>query len=124
MNIQTDKSKTIYKYTTKDGKEFYSIGLSKKKQDGTYENGFINCRFKKDINLENKTRILIKKGWVDFYVKDRITYPFIFINEFEIIQDDKQESKQVEQANEFSAMKTATEYKDDEVTLTDADLPF
>lgn len=124
MNIQTDKPKTIYKYTTKDGKEFYSLGLSKKKQDGSYENGFINCRFKKDINLENKTRILIKKGWVDFYVKDRITYPFIFINEFEIIQDDKQESKQVEQANEFSAMKTATEYKDDEVTLTDADLPF
>lgn len=118
MNIQTDKPKTIYKYTTKDGKEFYSIGLSKKKQDGSYENGFINCRFKKDINLENKTKILIKGGWLDFYVKDRITYPFIFINEFEIV-----EQKQ-EEANEFSAMKTTTEYKEDEVTLTDADLPF
>lgn len=124
MNIQTDKSKTIYKYTTKDGKEFYSLGLSKKKQDGTYENGFINCRFKKDINLENKTKILIKGGWLDFYVKDRITYPFIFINEFEIIQDDKQESKQTEEVNEFSAMKTTTEYKEDEVTLTNEDLPF
>ncbi len=124
MNIQTDKPKTIYKYTTKDGKEFYSLGISKKKQDGSYENGFINCRFKKDINLENKTKILIKGGWLDFYVKDRITYPFIFINEFEIIQDDKQESKQTEEVNEFSAMKTTTKYKEDEVTLTDEDLPF
>lgn len=117
MNIQSDKPKMIYKYKTKDGKEFYSIGLSKKKQDGTYENGFVSCRFKKDVNLENKTKILIKGGWLDFYVKERITYPFIFINDFEVIED-----KQAE--NEFSAMKTTTEYKEDEVTLTDEDLPF
>lgn len=122
MNIQTDKPKMIYKYTTEDGKEFYSLGLSKKKQDGTWEMGFINCRFKKDVNLDNKTKILIKNAWLDFTIKDKKTYPFIFINEFEIVQDNKQEN--VQEVNEFSAMKTTTDYKQDEVTLTDTDLPW
>ena len=116
MNIQSDKPKMIYKYKTKDGKEFYSIGLSKKKQDGTYENGFMSCKFKKGIKLENKTEIMIKGGWINFDIKDKKTYPFIFINEFEIV-----EPKQ-EEVNEFSAMKTTTEYKEDEVTLTDEDI--
>lgn len=121
MNIQTDKPKMVYKYITKDGKEFYSLGLSKKKQDGTYETGFITCRFKKDVKLENKTKILIKGGWLDFYLKDKITNPFIFINDFEIIQ----ENKPVE-VNEFSVMNTKTEYQneDSDIKLDDKDLPW
>lgn len=122
MNIESEKPKMVYKYTTNKGIEMYSLGLSKKDKEGNYTNGFINCKFRKDIKLENKTKIQIKSAWLDFYVKDRITYPFIFINEFEIIQDDKQENKQTEEVNEFSAMKTTTEYKEDEVTLTDADI--
>ena len=117
MNIQTDKPKMIYKYTTDKGIELYSIGLSKKREDGTYENGFMSCKFKKGIKLENKTKIMIKGGWINFDIKDKKTYPFIFINDFEVIED-----KQAE--NEFSAMKTTTEYKEDEVTLTPDDLPF
>lgn len=119
MNIECDKPKTIYKYKTKDGKEFYSLGLSKKKQDGSFENGFISCRFRKDINLENKTRILIKRGWVDFYVKDRITYPFIFVSEFETVEQEEPK----EEVNEFSALKTTTDYKQ-EVVIQDEDLPW
>ena len=121
MNIECDKPKTIYKYKTKDGKEFYSLGLSKKKQDGSFENGFINCRFRKDINLENKTKILIKGGWLDFYVKDRITTPFVFINEFEIVEDNKQEN--IQEVNELSSLHTDTEYQDT-IQLEDEDLPF
>ena len=122
MNIESEKPKTIFKYKTKDGKEFYSIGLSKKKQDGTYENGFMSCRFKKDVNLENKTRILIKGGWLDFYVKDRITYPFIFVNEFEIVEENKQESTQ----EPIQELHTTTEYDDEksDIELTPDDLPF
>ena len=120
MNIETDKIKTIYKYKTKDGKEFYSIGLSKKKQDGSWENGFISCRFPKDAQLENKTRILIKRGWLDFYVKDRITYPFIFVNLYEIVED-KQENSQ----EETIPQNAKTEYSEDsDIQLTDEDLPF
>jgi len=122
MNIESDKPKTIFKYKTKDGKEFYSIGLSKKKQDGSYENGFISCRFKKDVQLENKTKIQIKSAWIDFYVKDRITNPYIFINEFEIVeQEEKAEPK--EEVNEFSTLHAATENQDT-IQLEDSDLPF
>ena len=41
MNIDCEKPKVVYKHTTDDGKEFYSLGLSKKKQDGTWETGFM-----------------------------------------------------------------------------------
>ena len=120
MNIDCEKPKVVYKHTTDDGKEFYSLGLSKKKQDGTWETGFISCRFKKDIKLEHKTKILIKGGWLDFYVKDKTTTPFIFINEFEIV--DKQENKQEVQVPQNT--KTTYDTLDSEVKLEDKDLPF
>ena len=63
---------------------FYSMGLSKKKQDGTYENGYINVKFKKDVVVPNKAKITIQKAWLDFYLKDKITVPQIFISEFEM----------------------------------------
>lgn len=119
MNIESDKPKTIFKYKTKDGKEFYSLGLSKKKQDGTYENGFINCRFKKDTQLENKAKILIKEAWIDFYIKERITYPYIFINKFEILEEKKPEDT-------IETPKSTSTYDNEnsDIALTDADLPF
>ena len=43
-----------------DGRKLYSIGLSKKNKDGGYDNGYISARFKKDIVLNNKTRIKVK----------------------------------------------------------------
>jgi hypothetical protein len=126
MNIQCDKPKTIYKYTTKDGKEVYSIGLAKKKQDNTWETGFITCRFKKEVKLEHKTKILIKGGWLDFYLKDKNTIPFIFVNEFEIVEKPQEniQEKEQETVNEFSSMNIKTEYQEDEIKLTDEDLPF
>lgn len=126
MNIDCEKPKTIYKYKAKDGKEYYSLGLSKKKQDGSWESGFISCRFKRDAKIENKTRILIKEGWVDFYVKDRITYPFIFINLYEEVEEPRPEGvKTIEEVNEFSTMNIKTEYQETpEVVLEDKDLPF
>ena len=63
---------------------FYSMGLSKKKQDGTYENGYINVKFKKDVVVPNKAKITIQKAWLDFYIKDKITVPQIFVSEFEM----------------------------------------
>lgn len=64
--------------------KFYKAGISKKMQDGTYQNGYINIQFKKDIVLENMTKINIKSGWLTFYKnKENITVPYIFINEFE-----------------------------------------
>ena len=87
MNIECDKEKMIFR-NEKDGKVFYSIGLSKKNQDGKYTSGYITCRFPKDTNIENKTKIKILNAWLDFWVDDKkITHPYIFINKYEMILD-------------------------------------
>ena len=87
MNIECEKEKMIFR-NEKDGKVFYSIGLSKKDQNGKYTSGYIPCRFPKDTNIENKTKIKILNAWLDFWVDDKkITHPYIFINKYEIILD-------------------------------------
>lgn len=68
---------------------FYSVGLSKKKQDGEYENGYMDVVFKKGVSLANKTKIDVKKAWLTFYVKEKRTVPQIFISEFEVVGDYK-----------------------------------
>lgn len=67
-----------------NGRKFYKVGISKKMQDGSYQNGYVDVQFKKDIIVENKTKINIKSAWLTFYMnKENITVPYIFINEFE-----------------------------------------
>lgn len=84
----------------------YSLRLSKKDKDGNYVNGFINCRFKKDVKVDDKKKIYIKDAWLDFYLKDKETKPYIFINEFEYVED------------------TIEKSKEEEIVINDEDLPF
>ena len=95
MNIISDKKEIVFR-SEHDGKVYYSIGMSKKRQDGSYENGYMNVHFKKDVELQNKTKILIKQAWLDFYTKNKQTVPYVFINEFETVseQEDKKEKKE------------------------------
>ena len=46
MNLATDKPQMIFRKDFKD-KIFYSMGMSKKKQDGSYEKTYIPVQFKK-----------------------------------------------------------------------------
>ena len=88
MNIECEKEKMIFR-NEKDGKTYYSIGLSKKNQDGKYTSGYMPCRFPKEANIPNKTKIKILNAWLDFWVDDKkITHPYIFINKYEILSDD------------------------------------
>lgn len=84
MNIEQKYPVMIFK-NINDGKTFYSMGLSRKDAEGNYVNGYITCRFKKDVELADKTKIYIKKAFLTFYLKDKITVPYIFISEFETI---------------------------------------
>lgn len=68
-----------------NGRTYYTIGLSKKRQDGTYEKGYMPCRFRKGVEIPNMTKIMITKAWMDFYTKDKKTFPQVFISEFEYI---------------------------------------
>lgn len=94
MNIVTDKPYMVFR---KDGQygAMYSIGISKKNQDGSYTNGYLPVRFRKGVILENKTTIYIKKSWLDFYIdKDKKTCIYVFINEFSTVDKVIEESKQ------------------------------
>lgn len=115
MNIESDKEKIIFKKEI-DGKTLYSIGLSHKKQDGNWENGYMSCKFQKDTNIADKTKIKIIQAWLDFYIKDKKTYPYVFINKYEIVQENKQDVPQ----------NTKTEYDNiqTDIKLEDSDLPF
>lgn len=113
MHISEEKPKMIFK-NVKDDKEYYSIGLSTKDKEGKYINGYMNCRFRKDVSLENQTRIKLQDAWIDFYIKDKITYPYIFINKFEIVEDAKSEIPQ----------NAKTDYVENGILIKDDDLPF
>lgn len=55
------------KMVFKDEKGKYTIGLSNKKQDGSYENAYFPIQFNKGVELQNKTQIRILKAWLSFY---------------------------------------------------------
>lgn len=65
----------------------YSTTISHKNVNGEYENAFINVRFKKNVDVENKQQIIIKDAWLDFYqTKDNKNVFYIFINDFDKVK--------------------------------------
>lgn len=116
MKIISDRHEVVYK-NENNGKIYYSIKLAKKDEQGNWVNGYINCRFKKDVILkEPKTHIEIKDAWLDFYIKDKITNVYIFINDFEITDSQKNE------VNEDKIDPFADFGK--QIDISDEDLPF
>ena len=116
MNIV---SKTQHKIFVNDyeGKELYSIGLSKKDISGNYINGYMNCKFRKNEHIPNKATIIIKDAWLDFNVSNKKTYPYIFINEYELVNENKvEESKEIKE--------DPYEQMGEEVEIDETELPF
>ena len=85
MNINSDKPIMVFKREYQ-GKEYYSLGLSKKDRNNNYINGYMACEFRKGVNLENKTKIYIKSAFITFYLKDKTTVPYIKILEFDTVE--------------------------------------
>lgn len=81
-----DRKYRVFRYD-KDNKVAYTMGISKKKQDGSYEVGYMPIRFKKGTDLKDKTDIIIKEGWLDFYKIENKTKIYYFINKFELASD-------------------------------------
>ena len=122
MNITSEQPYTVFRndynqYT------FYKLGISKRDATGKWINGYIRCKFKKDVVVENKTRIYIKKAWLSFDLKEKETIPFVFVSEFETIDEVIDSSKK--SADE---LQTTVEdpFKDfgQEIEIRDEDLPF
>ncbi len=118
MEIVSNKEEIIFKNEYND-KPYYTIGLSKKDKNGNYINGYMNVSFKKGVELENMTKIKIKSAWLDFYKKDVKTIPVIFINDFEIAEENKKDPFE-----EFGdSIKTDFDLGED-MQIEESDLPF
>lgn len=122
MNLEAGKIAMVF-VKEFDGRKIYSIGLSKKNKNGSYENGFMSARFKKDVEIANKTRIKIKEAFLSFNVKDNKTFPYIFINDYEIISETNPEHKEIQELTNDEHYKTKSDTFE-QVEITDEDLPF
>jgi len=68
----------------KNEKGMYNTTISNKREDGTYENMRISVNFKKGIEVENKTKINIKDGFLSFWKnKDGLPQVKLVIMDFE-----------------------------------------
>jgi hypothetical protein len=109
-----------------EGRTYYKVGISKKDQNGNYVNGYLDVRFKKDVELEDRTNIYIKKAWIDFYLKDKKTIPYIFISEFETVDQtidrihkENSEEQKTDPYEEMGKQVQAEQYE-----ITEDMLPF
>lgn len=118
MNITNEYAVMIFR-NDYEGKTYYKVGLSKKDMNGGYINGYITIRFKKDVVLSDQTKIYIKHAWLDFYLKDKQTIPYIFCSAFELQSDAMQEGKK-----EIAVPNNITSNYEDSIILDDSDLPF
>ena len=122
MNITSEQAYTVFRndynqYT------FYKLGISKRDATGKWINGYIRCKFKKNVVVENKTRIYLKKAWLSFDLKEKETIPFVFVSEFETVNEVIDNSKTT--ANNLQT--TADDpFKDfgEEIVINPEDLPF
>lgn len=84
MEIVSKKEETIFRNEF-NGETRYSIGLSKKKEDGSYENGYMKVMLRKGVSIPNKSKIKITDAWLSFNTYNNKTYPYIFINNFDLV---------------------------------------
>ena len=124
MNIQDDKQYTIYEKEI-NGVKYYRLQMSKKVQDGSYQNGYIDVKFAKCEPPKNRDRIYLKKAWISFYLsKDKHTIPYVVCTEYEtteqVIRDSKKDivKQEVKEDNPDDLFKEfGEEHKDDEFVL-------
>lgn len=68
----------------------YSTSISNKNQEGQYDKMYLTVQFPKSVELENKTLINIKDGFLSFY-KTKVGLPKvkIVVKDYEIAEDYK-----------------------------------
>lgn len=113
MTITNDRPVMVFE---REGK--YTIGISRKKKDGSYENAYIKIEFNKGVELQNKTLIKINNAWLDFYnweYQDRKGTTWVIrCNDFEIVNN-----------NLYTELKTKTESDwGENISISESELPF
>lgn len=123
MKLERDYTTMIY-VSTFDDRKIYNLGLSKKNQNDEYEYGYMQARFRKGTEIENKTKIKVKDSWLSFNKNENKTFPFVFINEFEVLAEPKPEKTDPEEPFKQMGNKIKTEENFEQIEIQDSDLPF
>lgn len=124
MEVTSSKNETIFRKDF-NGKPNYSIGLQKKNKDGQYINGYMKVNFRKGVDLNNKTKINIKDGWLDFYKEEDKTIPTLFINEFVIVSEGTEPKETELNPYEEFGERIKTEFDvGQQIEISPDDLPF
>lgn len=128
MNIVNDKPVIIFR-NEYNGRISYQTSLSKKDKDGNYVNGYMPIQFKNGVEFNNQQKIYIKDAWLSFYNIERenngkknvTTRPYIFVNEFETVEETINNSKV-----DFENTIEEDPYVDfgNSFEISDEDLPF
>ena len=91
LKIVTDeRNVTVYRQdkTSQNGTPYtqYSLGVSSKNANGEWVNGFIDCQFKKNVDVPNKSKISISNAFYTVNEYNGKKYYKIFVMDFEIVE--------------------------------------
>lgn len=87
MTITSDKPEMIFR-DDKGQYPRYSIGVSSKGPDGEWIRGYVPCKFKKGVELENMTKIKIKNAFYTVSKGEKYNFVSIMITDFDIESDE------------------------------------
>ena len=131
MNLTIERPCVLFR-NDYNGYSYYKIGMSKKSQTGEWINGYIRCKFKKGVTLENQTKINIKSSFLSFDLIDRKSIPCIVVTEFETVDETIEKAKVSNDTaiqnvvDNMVKQEQSDPFKDygEEVVISDDMLPF
>ena len=89
MNIS---GKTKVFKNERNGKDVFSTSISNKKEDGTYDNMYVNVQFPKESQPADSCDVDIKKGFLSFYRdKDNNTHLKFVVLEYSVLEQTEAE---------------------------------
>ena len=81
MVFANEKTSDKGKYT------LYSIGVSSKDANNNWVSGYVSCRFKKGVEVANKTKIKINNAFYVVTKSNGKTYTTLMITDFETLEE-------------------------------------
>ena len=91
LTVKSDEKGVMVFANEKEGANgkytLYSIGVSSKDTNGSWVNGFLNVRFKKGVEVANKTKIKINNAFPVVTKSGDKTYVSFMITDFDNLSE-------------------------------------
>ena len=122
--IEANRKIRVFKSTYND-RNYYRVQITQKNYDNTENKFYINLQFKKGVNLDNETDIIIKEAYENFRVNPKDQYNpimYLMVKDFEI--QERQEQLESQAYEKFQETLNNNEQGTDDEILQDTELPF